>query len=355
VSRTGIWEWLVSEDRLVPSEPFRRLHGWARGEGPTTIAAFLEHVHEEDRARIRASIDHAVAGRSSFEVEYRVGDTRGGVRWLLAAARVLRDADAGAGRLLGIVRDITDRKRAEAERDRLIAVEREAFAIREAFLDIVSHELRTPITTIYGATKLLQARGESLDPDDRRNLIGDLEIETERLHRIVENLLVLSRAERNQLSTLDEPIQLHRLLDRVVAAENARLPGPRIRLEVDGALPVVAGEETYLEQVIQNLLSNAAKYSPPDAPILVSAGVAGDEVIVRILDEGIGLGDGEAARLFDLFYRSPRVSRSTSGAGIGLFVCQRLVSAMRGRIWARTRPGGGSEFGFPLMSIEGLA
>jgi signal transduction histidine kinase len=116
-------------------------------------------------------------------------------------------------------------------------------------------------------------------------------------------------------------------------------------------LPTVLADRTYVEQVVRNLLSNAAKYAGPEADVALTAELRGGEVEVRVLDDGPGFGADEAARLFELYYRSPGTAATTGGAGIGLFVCARLVHAMGGRIWAAARPEGGAEFGFSLQTL----
>ena len=136
--------------------------------------------------------------------------------------------------------------------------------------------------------------------------------------------------------------------DAAIRLERAHWPAARIRLASPPGLPAVSGDATYVEQVVRNLLSNAAKYSPPGTEIEVGLELAGDEVICRVLDQGPGFRAGERKDLFDLFYRSPTTSAQAAGAGIGLFVCRRLIAGMGGRIWATRRPGGGSEFAFAL-------
>ena len=107
-----------------------------------------------------------------------------------------------------------------------------------------------------------------------------------------------------------------------------------------------------MDQIVRNLLGNAAKYSPPDGPIEVEVDETDGQVRVRILDRGPGFEASEAKRLFDLYYRSPSTLGIAAGAGIGLFVCRRLVETMNGEIWAQPRPGGGAEFGFALQVLE---
>jgi two-component system sensor histidine kinase KdpD len=110
--------------------------------------------------------------------------------------------------------------------------------------------------------------------------------------------------------------------------------------------------EGYLEQVIENLVSNAEKYSPSDEAITIEIERTSDQVRIHVLDRGAGLPDGEMDRLFDAFYRAPSTSRKAAGLGVGLAVCKRLVEAQGGEVWAQPRDGGGSEFGFALPIID---
>jgi signal transduction histidine kinase len=232
------------------------------------------------------------------------------------------------------------------ERSRLYAHEREARQLQEAFIGVMSHELRTPITTILGGSKLL-SRSNTLD-DRNRDLATDIEIEADRLFRLIEDLLVLSRLERGNLALIDEPVHLVRVVERVVASEAGRWPNTVFALPNEPEAYLVRGDETYIEQILRNLLGNAAKYSPPDSTVRIEIDGNDEEVSVRVLDEGPGVAGAEVENLFTLFYRSPTTAASAAGAGIGLFVCRRLIDAMGGHIWARLRKRGGSEFGFAL-------
>jgi len=230
------------------------------------------------------------------------------------------------------------------------AEERRANALREAFIGVISHELRTPITTIYGLSKMLRQRLDTIAPEVRDQLIGDVEAESDRLYRLVEDLLVLSRAERGRVEIARDPIVLTHVLRRAIEGETTRWPTKDFALEIDRHVPLVLGEETYVEQAVRNMLSNAAKYSEPGSTVTVVVEPAAGEVVVRVLDEGIGIAPDDAERVFELFYRTPRASRQAAGAGIGLFVCRQLIEAMGGRIWARPREEGGTEVGFALRA-----
>src|SRR5205085_8047396 len=131
-----------------------------------------------------------------------------------------------------------------------------------------------------------------------------------------------------------EPVLLQRIVPGVVAAEQVRWPKARFNVRVAPGLPTVSADKTYVEQVVRNLLSNAAKYGGAGVAIDVIAEQDPDEVCIRVLDNGPGFPPGEADRLFELFFRSPTTSGAVAGAGIGLFVSARLIRAMGGRMWA---------------------
>jgi signal transduction histidine kinase len=246
--------------------------------------------------------------------------------------------DHAGGSTILILRDVTDARVREQARD--------------AFIGVLSHELRTPVTTIYAGAELL-ARGETkLDEAARVGIFEDIHAEAERLHRLVEDVVALTRFGEGALEIGNEPVLLQRVLPAVVRSEQGRWPTGRFELELPYDLPPVAGEATYVEQVVRNLLANAMKYSGSDAVvrILVEVAPSGAEVQVRVLDAGPGFPDVEADRLFELYYRSPTVSRKVSGSGVGLFVCARLIDAMGGYVWAVNHEGAGAgaEFGFAL-------
>ncbi|MGI8928687.1 MAG: ATP-binding protein [Candidatus Limnocylindrales bacterium] len=227
---------------------------------------------------------------------------------------------------------------------------RSARAARDAFLGVLSHELRTPITTIYGGSELLQ-RG--LEPERREEVITDIRVEAERLARLVEDLLVMTRIERGTVEIGDEPILIQRLLPSIVHAFVAQRPDVEVALNLSERLSAVRGDPTYVEQVVRNLLTNAVRYGNGAARgIEITVEEVPGEIIVRVLDHGSGLGDSDPEQLFELFYRSEAARAVPGGAGIGLFVCRNLVEAMGGRIWARSREEGGAEFGFTLPVVD---
>jgi PAS domain S-box-containing protein len=229
-----------------------------------------------------------------------------------------------------------------------VTVVRRQQIVRDAFLGVLSHELRTPVTTIFAASKVLARPNSSLADEARREMFEDIRLEAERLHRLVEDVIALTRFGDEEGDIGNEPVLLQRILPGVASSEIARWPSATFRLFVPVGLPTVVADPTYVEQVVRNLLSNAAKYGGGGVTIDVAAEASDEEVTVRIVDDGPGFPADEADRLFERFFRSPTTAGRASGAGIGLFVCARLIHAMGGRIWAVPRSTGGAEFGFSL-------
>jgi signal transduction histidine kinase len=257
----------------------------------------------------------------------------------LTAYAVAPDSGSGsAGGTVYVMRDVT--------------AFRQGQRLREAFLSLLSHELRTPVTTIYAAANVLGKPGSTLEPETRIEILGDMVGESNRLYRLVEDLMVLARFDEG-LDLARDPNLLQHVVPSVLANERMRWPHVQFRFTSARDLPTVNGDETSIQQVLRNLLSNAAKYGPPGSVVEVMVEPERDGATVRVLDDGVGIRSDEVEDLFDPFYRSPTTAKLASGAGIGLYVCRRLIDAMGGRIWARARPGGGSEFAFWLPRYAG--
>lgn len=240
-----------------------------------------------------------------------------------------------------------DNARLYQEMARVAADLRVANAAKDEFLGLVSHELKTPLTTIRGNAGVLAKGSHLLDEEMRTAALGDIVAESERLHRIIENLLLLARAEQGQpLDT--EPLLVVRVVEKVLERHRQQNPHRTYQIIEHSAPKPVVFAETSLEQVTENLISNAEKYSPPGEPIVIEFERRSDEVEMKVLDRGPGIDAAEAERIFDPFYRTSGSRSRAQGLGIGLAVCKRLIEAHGGRIWARPRDDGGSEFGFVI-------
>ena len=243
-------------------------------------------------------------------------------RWLeLRAHPIGPDSGAPGSETLLVVRDVT--------------AARTALAVRDAFVGMLSHELRTPVTVIIGSARLLARRIRA--GDSSRELIDDIAAESERMNRLIDDLLVLSQAEAGSAVQL-EPVLVHHIVNRVVAAMTDRHPDANLGVDAPAGLPPAAGDPTLVEQVVRNLVANAVKYSGPRPVVRVRAREVDGAIEVSVDDEGPGVPEHEREAVFDIFFRSRSTAARAGGAGIGLFVCRRLVEAMGGRISVAPAP-----------------
>jgi len=307
-------------------------------------------VHPDDVEEYVARWTRSLESGEPFEMEFRGRRHDGEYRWLLSRGVPIRDKSGAVERWVAVHFDIDDRMQLEEERERVSEELRAANASKDEFLGLVSHELKTPITTILGNAQILRTKGERLDEESRNMALQDIESESQRLHSIIDNLLVLARLDRGQALAI-EPVFVRRVL-RETIDEFAHKTGREIGLDVPDEYAFVLADPVYIRQVVENLLSNAHKYSPPEEPITVRAVRGDDELRVGVIDRGAGFAPDEAEKLFQPFYRSERTSRDVSGAGIGLAVCNRIIEALGGRMWADAAEGGGAEVGFCLPLAE---
>ena len=344
-TRTGTFVWYPTQDRTEPDSSMLQLFGLSEDSELTLAAAMSSLLHPEDRARYAASVAASLdpSGPGTLREDIRVLLPDGSVRWLMVTARV--DHGAGDGpRMIGTATDITDRKTVEQEREVLLLREQRAREAAEAFIAVMSHELRTPVTSIFATASLLIKQPAR---QDLVELLGGLEEDSERLLRIVDDLVVLSGAARGVVRLTLEPLLVQHVIADVVASVRRRYPDVTIEVESQTPVPVVMADTTALTQVLHNILTNAAKYAGPDGPITVTCRERGAVVEVLISDSGPGPGP-EPERLFSLFYRGPATRHLASGTGIGLYVVRELVQAMGGDIAAEARPEGGAAFRFTV-------
>ena len=227
----------------------------------------------------------------------------------------------------------------------------EAEKLRSALLSTVSHDLRTPLATIAGASSsLLTAKG--LDAETRAELLHTIYDEAERLSRLVENLLSMTRIEAGSVKVNKQWQHIEEVIGTALHRLSQHLTEHPIKTTIAPDMPLVPFDGLLLEQVLVNLIDNAAQYSPPGSLIDISAWHDNGAVCVQVADRGPGLGPEEAQRVFEKFYRGSQATAATSrGAGLGLAICRAIIQAHSGRIWVENHQGGGACFSFSLPLV----
>jgi len=222
----------------------------------------------------------------------------------------------------------------------------EAERLRSSLLSSVSHDLRTPLATITGAASSLLESEEKFDAPTQRELLESLSEEAERLNRLVNNLLEMTRLESGTLQVRKEWYPLEEVVGAALGRLAKLLRDRPVTTSLPANLPLVPIDDVLLEQVLINLLDNAVKHTPDGGLLEITAWAHDGAVTVEVADRGSGLKPGDEERVFEKFYRGPGLT--SRGAGLGLAICRGIVEAHGGRIWAENRPGGGVAFRFTI-------
>jgi two-component system, OmpR family, sensor histidine kinase KdpD len=218
--------------------------------------------------------------------------------------------------------------------------------LRNSLLSSVSHDLRTPLATITGAASTILENGSRLDAGTRQELLESVREEADRLNRLVQNLLEMTRLESGALQLRKEWHPLEEVIGAALSRLGKRLADRRVDTSVPPDLPLVPIDDVFIEQVLVNLLDNAIKYTPSASPIRIMATATDEAVTVEVADHGPGLPRGGEDKVFEKFYRG--LPTGGRGAGLGLAICQGIVKAHGGHIWAQNLPEGGVAFLFTL-------
>ncbi len=294
------------------------------------------NLYGADQLPLRRAV---VRGEVCLGVEVDIHRPDGTVVPVLVNSTPFRDLEGRVSGAVVVFQDISKAKEAEQ--------------LKDEFMSLVSHELRTPLTSIKGAARTLLRYYGNLDETTRLELLRDVDEESDRLYRLVENLLDFSRSEAGVLRLTTEPVHLGKLAAKVVAETRGRSERHDFVLAFPSDLPLAEADPLRVEQVLRNLLDNAIKYSPQGGAIEVSGSIRDRMLTVAVRDHGMGVSARDREKVFGRFQRAAdaRAGR-TQGVGLGLAICRRLVEAHGGRIWIEDPAGEGSIFAFTLPLVE---
>ncbi len=341
--RMGTWELDAIRRVCYLDEVQCRLLGLTPLTQAIPLDALLSLTYPEDEPAVRRALDLAlkvdVESPTDYTQEFRiVRPSDNALRWLLVSGRSVPTA-GGPPRRIGVTIDITDRKRDEQALQ-------EADRRKNDFLATLAHELRNPLAPIRNAVELLRMKSQL--PVDKRGPAEVIDRQTRALTRLVDDLLDISRITQNRLELRREPASLSAIVEAAIESSRPLIDSGGHSLEV--TLPeepiVLLADVTRLAQVISNLLNNAARYSDKRGHIHIEVGREGDDAIVKVTDEGIGIPTAMLTRVFEMFVQVDRAhERGRGGLGVGLALSRQLVEMHGGTITAQSPgPGLGSTF-----------
>jgi PAS domain S-box-containing protein len=316
---------------------------------------FPRHLHPDDHDRVMDAQRAARESGEPLQLEYRFIAADGRTVWLQDSFTIVSDDSGAPWYSQGFALDVTDRKLAEQDRERLLTraqIQNEQLRkldrMKDEFIALVSHELRTPLTSIRGYLELLQddLEGGTATPEQQRDFLQVIDRNSDRLQRLVEDLLLAAQVDVGTLQLSTTTIDLGKLVEDCVEA-SAPLAATReidLGCSVDGE-PVVDGDLRRLGQVVDNLLSNALKFTPAGGTVHVRAARNDGFATVEVADTGMGIPDDEQAALFGRFFRTEGAqSEAIAGVGLGLSITKSIVEAHGGRITFTSAVGTGTTF-----------
>jgi PAS domain S-box-containing protein len=360
---------------IYTSPQIEGLVGYSPEEWVEDPELFRKLLHPEDRKRVMGEIARShEADAESFCSEYRLLARDGRVVWIHDEAVTVRDEDGHPVYAQGYLFDITARKLAEMERERLLAAEqrarteaeraRGAFArqnadlvrlnerlleldrLKDEFVALVSHELRTPLTSIRGYLELIrEGKGGKVTKKQER-FLEVMNRNSERLLRLVSDLLFVAQAESGNVALELEQLDLADVAKETVDATRPLAAAKAIAINLDSGDQLrVFADRARLIQLLDNLLSNAVKFTPEGGQVDVTVSAQNGHAVLEVADSGIGIPRGEQDRLFDRFFRaSTATAQAVPGTGLGLAIAKAIVDAHDGSIEVESNEGSGSTF-----------
>lgn len=346
-AQMGTWDWDLGSRKVVGNPRHAALFGYPPKETVMDEGMISDRIHPEDLPHVAATVDEAREGHTRYDCDFRIVWPDGSVRWVSSIGDFHYDAHGTPVRMIGVLRDITDRKQAEEAL-------RDADRQKNEFIAMLGHELRNPLAPIRNAVHLMR-KLDTPDPNLRwaRDVVDR---QVDHLARLVSDLLDVSRIVQGKLTLQITLVDLVTVINQAVETSQPLIESRHHTLSV--AMPeepvYLEGDHVRLVQVVSNLLDNAAKYTPEGGRIWLAAVAENGEAIISIRDTGEGISSALLPHLFDAFTQAARtLDRAQGGLGLGLMIVQKIIEMHGGNVEVKSEGlGKGSEFVIRLPLCE---
>jgi PAS domain S-box-containing protein len=353
IAHLGSWQWDIPADIVSWSDELRRIFG-VPPSAQMTFETYLDRLHPDDRDRVRGIVEGAFADGAPFSFDHRIVRPDGFVRIIHGRGRVVLDPDGSPIKMMGTAQDVTERREAEEQRDRVqeeirralereqeIAVQlRRASEVKDTFLRTVSHDLRTPLSVIVWLAQALGQEGLDLAGAEPRELLRRIEKQARELDKLVVDLLDLDRLSQGASELTREPTDLGALVRRMVERSDLADERP-VRVEARSVLASI--DPPKVERIVENLLANLDRHTPAGSPVSIRVWEESGGASIVVEDSGPGVPDGFREVIFEPFQQGIP-GRSAHGAGVGLSLVRQLARLHGGNAWVEDGPSGGSSF-----------
>ncbi len=361
--QAGVWDWDILNNHITWSERIYKFHGVVPGTFGSKPEEFTALIHPEDRERVFEALQTAINEKASYQIEFRIVQPSGAIRWLSTNGRVIYDPTGKPVRMLGATIDTTERKVAEEEREQLLVRERSARAhaeaasrIKDEFQMVLSHELRTPVNLILGWAKILRSR--KCDAATTDKALETIERNAKLQTQLVEDLLDISRILQGKLRLNVSTVNLGATIQSVIETVGLAAQAKSIQIQTvfDPNVGSISGDADRLQQVVWNLLSNAVKFTPVGGRVDIQLCDLGGYAQIRVSDTGSGINSEFLPFVFDYFRQADSTTtRAFGGLGVGLTIVRYLVELHGGTVQAESPGEGlGSTFTVTLPAIAAV-
>lgn len=312
--------------------------------------SFVLNIHPEDRDRVVAALAKQPLGE--YDEEYRILQPNGQERWIRDRAFPIKNSAGEVDRIVGIAEDITEYKKTEQEVRLALAKEQELNELKSRFMSMTSHEFRTPLTTILSSAELLKNYSHKLSDEKKQIHLARIQVSVQNLIQMLNDILLLGKAEAGKLEFNPELIDLREFCQGLVEEFQLGV-NDRLSLVFTDECPLssVYMDEKLLGHILNNLITNAIKYSPAGSVVNFQLIYQDKSVIFRVQDSGIGIPQDELTHLFESFYRAKNVG-NIPGTGLGLPIVKKAVDLHGGIITVDSEVGVGTTFTVTIPSLD---
>lgn len=338
----GLWFWDVSEDKIFSTPHFNQFFEVPAHE-LIDLESFLKTIHPEDRQHVELAFRESQNSGKEYREEFRVINSDGNTHWLSAEGKSFLDAEGNPVSMMGMLRQITDRKLADEELSKVYEREKrardeaeEANRAKDFFLAFVSHELRSPLNAILGWTKILLTK--KVDDETKQNALETIERSARSQAKLINDLVDSARVASGKLRLELTPVNFYEVVKNVYHQHKPQADGKNIELNFssDSEKISVIGDTIRLQQVFTNLLSNSLKFTPEGGKIDINVRTNADVSEVSIKDNGQGISPDALPRIFNQFSQGDVENHDRTGLGLGLSIVRTLVDKHGGIVSAHS-------------------
>jgi len=369
-TKIGLWDVKITDNSPVHpanvfswSNEFRYMLGYSdTSDFPDSLEGWSDKLHPDEKEAARLAIKNHLedtTGSTPYDVEYRMLCKNGEYKYIRACGEAIRDKNGNAVHIAGAVIDMTESKKMLLRKEQQRVEAEEANKAKTIFLSNMSHEIRTPLNAIIGMTTIGKM---SADIDKKDNAFNKIVAASKHLLGVINDILDMSKIEVNKLELSPVDFDFREMLQKVTDIIQPRIDEKRLKfnVRVEKEIPeILVGDDQRLSQVITNLLSNAAKFTPEEGSVDIDARLISEKnsmcrLIISVSDTGIGISEDQIERLFASFEQADaRIARNFGGTGLGLSISKRIVELMDGEICVESELGKGATFVFNILLKRG--